>query len=93
MEWLDFRAIQTDVWLQLSGEFDWKTKKIMLQCNAKAYQSILQNPIAKKQKRIPRTDQNTSQTCYRKTWCRQKWNMFEQLLKIKKQTHTKSTEN
>ena len=34
MEWLDFRAIQTDVWLQLSGEFDWKTKKnnVAMQC-------------------------------------------------------------
>ena len=41
-------------------------KKVIMHCNAKAYQSILQKPIAKKQKRISRTDQNTSQTCYRK---------------------------
>ena len=40
--------------------------KVMLQCNAKAYQSILQNPIAKKQKRISRTVQITSQTCIEK---------------------------
>ena len=94
MDWLDFRAIQTDVWLQLSGEFDFKTKKkkVMMQCNAKAYQWILQKPIAKKQKNIPRTDKNISQTCYQKTWCRQKWNKVEQLAKISVQTGTKSTE-
>ena len=67
-------------------------RKVILQCNAKAYQSILQNPIAKKQKRISRTDQKTSQTCYRKPWCRQMWNKFEQLLKMSVQTDTKSTE-
>ena len=69
-----------------------KKMKLMLQCNAKAYQSILQKPIAKKQKRISRTVQITSQTSYRRTWCRQKWNKFEQLLKISNLTDTKWTE-
>ena len=42
MDWLDFTAIETVVWIHLSGEFEWKTengkRKVMLQCNAKAYQ-------------------------------------------------------
>ena len=46
----------------------WKTKKtkIKLHCFPKAYQSILQNHMAKKCKHFWKTDQNTPQTKHRK---------------------------
>ena len=48
-------------------------RKVMLQCNAKAYQSIIQNPIALETETYFNNSPDYISNLYRKTWCRQKW--------------------
>ena len=50
-----------------------------IECNAKAYQPILQNTTAEKYKHVQRTDQNISRTI-EKIWCRQKGIKNEQFM-------------
>ena len=52
-----------------------------IECNAKAYQPILQNTTAEKYKHVQRTDQNISRTI-EKIWCRQKGIKNEQFMEF-----------
>ena len=69
---------------------DAKRWKVKLHCNAKAYQSILQNPMPKKDKHIWRTDQNMPQTI-EKNWFRQKRITIEQIMQLSVHGDMKST--
>ena len=61
-----------------------------IECNAKAYQPILQSTTAEKYKHVQRTDLNISQTI-EKIWCRQKGIKNEQFMEFLVHADMKST--